>query len=168
MNPIRDLEIIASELALKDLQFITKRRDELRRKFDKLAKARMLTDDQRVLLEVCEKCATALKKKRWVRYEDWNDRECEQLNKLALLTAKPQIVLVNGQEQLPAIEEWVKNHGGDSRVIQYSASDPEFDPNPILNAGYNLLNLIRFYTVGEDEVKSWSIRKETQAPKAAS
>ena len=77
MDPVRDLEIISNELVAKDLQFIAKRREELKKKFDKLAKARMLQDDQKILLEVVEKVLLKLKAKCWVRFENWNDRECE-------------------------------------------------------------------------------------------
>lgn len=68
--------------------------------------------------------------------------------------------MINGSDQLGRIEDWVKKYGGDSKVIPYSAAE-DVNVNEILGAGYNLLNLIRFYTVGEDEVKSWSIRRET-------
>ena len=36
----------------------------------------------------------------------------------------------------------------------------------IIGEGYNLLNLIRFFTVGKDEVRSWSVRRNSTAPKA--
>ena len=75
--------------------------------------------------EVLEKTAKLLKAKCWVRFENWNDRECEQLNKLNLLTAKPQVYLINGSDQLGKIEDWVKKHGGDSKVICYSAADED-------------------------------------------
>ena len=45
MDPIRDLEIISNELVAKDLQFIAKRREEFKKKFDKLTKAKMLQDE---------------------------------------------------------------------------------------------------------------------------
>jgi obg-like ATPase 1 len=42
MDPIRDLEIISNELVAKDFQLISKRRDEFKKKFDRMQKAKML------------------------------------------------------------------------------------------------------------------------------
>lgn len=72
------------------------------------------------------------------------------------------------------IEGWVKQFGGDSRIIYFSAEHEEqiltqptaagkqvqqkTEIPKIIKSGYNILDLINFFTIGSDEVRSWSIR----------
>ena len=87
---------------------------------------------------------------------------------------------------LAGINKWVQEHGGGS-IIPYSIEfeqtifnmDPESKANylkdnnaismvnRIIKTGYHALSLIHFFTAGEDEVKCWTIRQGTKAPKAA-
>lgn len=129
------------------------------------------------------------------RYKDWNNKDIMFLNTLQLLTAKPVIYLVNmsrefyekkkafkGAKKLMA---WLKKNDPGAKVITYSVefeaavaakkrgeSVDVDDTRPsllqkIINAGYDVLGLQRFYTVGKDEVKAWTIKKGTTAKKAA-
>lgn len=76
------------------------------------------------------------------------------------------------------IQEWVKNFGGDSQIINFSVEYEEWlEKNPgknekselnnITQSGYKILDLIHFYTIGFDEVRSWTIRNGTSIQKAA-
>lgn len=115
------------------------------------------------------------------------------------MTAKPVVYLVNiGRDEyikkknkfLPAIMEYVKDHGG-GPVLPFSvefeaevlrnAGGPEKELrdkaaselgaptmiHKIVNCGYRTLQLVHYFTCGEDEVKCWTIRQGTLAPKAA-
>ena len=75
----------------------------------------------------------------------------------------------------PDIEKWIKNSSPDASAILFSVefeeenkNDPKSKINQILYEGYRLLNLIKFFTVGHDEVRSWTIKENIKAPKAAS
>lgn len=119
------------------------------------------------------------------------------INPLFLLTAKPVVFLVNLSEKdyirqknkhLPKIAEWVKEHATGDPIIPISVSFEErlsrFETlkeaeeeakklgtksalPKIITTMRKALNLGSFFTVGPDEVRQWTIRNGTKAPKAA-
>lgn len=148
-------------------------------------------------MECIDKLAALLGDGKEVRHGDWNGKEIDILNQLNLLTAKPVVFLVNiskanilkqQNKWFKDIKEWVaKNSAGDP-VIPYSATfeqeyaelkTPEEQKKfveeckvpsmmgRIITSGYKALKLVNFFTTGEDEVRSWSIRVNTKAPQAA-
>lgn len=126
-------------------------------------------------------------KGRDVRKGDWSSAQVNIINSLHLLTAKPMIYLVNTSEKdyvsqenkwLPKINEWVQENNKGDRVIPLSVSlesklvdmEPQEKeeylndlnitsqlPNVIL-AGYKSLDLIHYYTCGQQEVRAWTVR----------
>lgn len=84
---------------------------------------------------------------------------------------------------LPKVAEHIEKNLGGGKMIPYSATYeydvsrkkiipdgkdfPEGKFNKIIKSGYKVLNLMHFYTVGADEVRSWTVRKGTKAPIAA-
>jgi len=136
-----------------------------------------------------------MKKNQNVRDTTWTYKEIDILNKHLFFTAKAVVYLVNISEAdyinkknkyLGPIKKWVDTHGGGA-IIPYSAVYEKklFDLSPeerekfskekgagsalskIAKAGYAALNLIHYFTAGEDEVKCWTIRAGTKAPQAA-
>ncbi|ORY08243.1 GTP-binding protein PTD004 [Basidiobolus meristosporus CBS 931.73] len=135
--------------------------------------------------------------KKDVRKGDWSNKEIEIINGLMLITAKPVIYLANLSERdfirkknkwLPKIKGWIDEHNPGDQLIPFSAaleyrisllSTPEekaealkeagVDSNfpKIIVAGYKALQLIYYFTGGPDEVRAWTIRKNTKAPQAA-
>jgi obg-like ATPase 1 len=154
------------------------------------AKKEELEITQKVLKLVAED-------KKDVRKGDWNNKEVEIINSLQLLTAKPVIYLVNLSEKdyirkknkwLPKIKIWVDENNPGDPIIPFSASveyqhsilptkeekdkflsekDAQSAFSRIILAGYQALQLMYFFTCGPDEVRAWTIRKQTKAPKAA-
>ncbi|CAG8563172.1 1718_t:CDS:2 [Funneliformis caledonium] len=132
-----------------------------------------------------------------VRKGDWNNKEVEIINSLLLLTAKPVIYLVNLSEKdyirkknkwLPKIKAWIDENNPGDLLLPFSASfesqlsalstkeekekfmtekDAQSALPRIIVAGYQSLQLMYFFTCGPDEVRAWTIRKHTKAPKAA-
>eukprot|EP01053_Blabericola_migrator_P005001 Blabericola_migrator_1__5000@NODE_2599_length_2554_cov_137_698432_g1574_i1_p2_GENE_NODE_2599_length_2554_cov_137_698432_g1574_i1NODE_2599_length_2554_cov_137_698432_g1574_i1_p2_ORF_typecomplete_len407_score93_14YchFGTPase_C/PF06071_13/6e39MMR_HSR1/PF01926_23/1e27MMR_HSR1/PF01926_23/1_7e03FeoB_N/PF02421_18/1_2e07FeoB_N/PF02421_18/8_5e02Roc/PF08477_13/0_2Roc/PF08477_13/2_8e03Dynamin_N/PF00350_23/1_9MnmE_helical/PF12631_7/0_27MnmE_helical/PF12631_7/4e03AAA/PF00004_29/0_34_NODE_2599_length_2554_cov_ len=134
---------------------------------------------------------------KWISSRNWSAKEVDVLNDYQFLTAKPVVYLVNLSEAdfvrqknkwLAKIVQWVQaNLPGP--IIPYSAefeqklADMETEEekldymkshkieksmiNKIINTGYTTLNLIHYFTAGEDEVKCWTIRAGTKAPQAA-
>lgn len=190
IDPVEDLKIIFSELRAKDLERVNNYIENINK-----VTGRGLKKEQKDELEMCERFKESLEKGTDIRFGEWSGREVEFLNTLQLLTAKPSVYLVNLSEKdyirkknkwLPKIAEWVKENGGES-IIPFSAAFekmltemPEDEVEAyckeagatsqlpkIITTGFKAIQLIYFFTAGEDEVKCWQIRKGTKAPQAA-
>jgi ribosome-binding ATPase YchF (GTP1/OBG family) len=156
VNPLRDLEIINSELILKDLETVSKRIERL----EKEAKA----GDKKAQknLEILKKIYEKLNKGELI-FEFSNEPIVLELN---LLTAKKQIYLLNGKKE-EAPEELIlkiKSLGAD--YIVSNLKDADSLPELIVSA-YKILDLITFFTTGEKETRAWTIKRGTKAPEAA-
>ena len=156
VNPLRDLEIINSELILKDLETVSKRIERL----EKEAKAGDKKAEKN--LEILKKIYEKLNKGELI-FEFSNEPIVLELN---LLTAKKQIYLLNGKkEEVP--EELIlkiKSLGAD--YIVSNLKDADSLPELIVSA-YKILDLITFFTTGEKETRAWTIKRGTKAPEAA-
>lgn len=190
IDAVRDLDIIHGELMEKDKAVLKKNLEELER-----VVGRTNNKEAKEEKAVLDKVNELYEKNVNVRDQDWNYKEIDILNKYLFFTAKPVVYLVNISEQdyikkknrwLGKISAWVNEHGG-GKIIPYSvayeaklleASEEERVKiiketgadsalPKIINAGYHSLDLIHYFTAGEDEVKCWTIRKGTKAPGAA-
>ncbi len=156
VNPIRDLEIINTELILKDLEVVEKRLNsldsEVRRGDKKAAKNLEVLKNLKAELNNNE---LALK---------FSDEEI--VKELQLLTAKKQIYLLNGEEGdvSSELKEKIKSLGADY-VIQDLSQAEKIDD--LIKKSYEILDLISFLTTGEDETRAWTIKKGALAPEAA-
>jgi obg-like ATPase 1 len=193
VDPIRDLEIISTELIAKDKQAIVKSMEEVQKRLDK----KVVKEDmeEKALLE---KVLGYFEKGIWVKDGEWVAKEIYMLNKHFFLTAKPVVYLANIGEKgykskknkwLPQIAKWISENvkgtmipysaSYESKVVEECKTDQEARQefckaegapsmiNKIIKTGYNALHLIHFFTCGEDEVKCWTIRKGWLAPQAA-
>jgi obg-like ATPase 1 len=190
VDAIRDLDIIHGELMEKDKAVLLKNIEELTRVVN-----RTNNKDAKEEKAVLDKVQELYEKNVNVRDYEWNYKEIDILNKYLFFTAKPVVYLVNISENdyikkknkwLGKISTWVNEHGG-GKIIPYSvayeaklleATDEERTKivkdsgadsalGKIINAGYHSLDLIHYFTAGEDEVKCWTIRKGIKAPGAA-
>lgn len=190
IDPIRDIEIINLELALADLEQVTK----LYEKNAKLVK----TGDKSLIATVglLERVKEALENNRPARSVPLEGEEEEKIMKnLQLLTAKPVIYVANISEDevgkpdndmVKAVKEFAEKDG--AKVISLSAkieeelagleSDEreafkeelgitESGLEKLVATSYDLLGLMSFLTAGEKEVRAWTIKKGTKAPQAA-
>lgn len=192
VNPTRDFEIIRGELIAKDLEWAEKAVDRQAKAMRSKA-----TKEQKEEMATLEKVVALLKENKEVRHGEWGNKDIDVLNGLNMLTAKPVVFLVNittknfvnqQNKWFKDIKEWVtKNSPGDP-VIPYSATFeqkyaefetaeekqkfveeskvPSMMPR-IIQSGVKALKLVNFFTTGEDEVRSWSVRMNTKAPQAA-
>ena len=190
IDPIRDIEIINLELALADLEQVTK----LYEKNAKLVK----TGDKSLIATVglLERVKEALENNRPARSVPLEGEEEEKIMKnLQLLTAKPVIYVANISEDevgkpdndmVKAVKEYAGKEG--AKVISLSAKIEEelvgleseereafkeelgiteSGLEKLVATSYNLLGLMSFLTAGEKEVRAWTIKKGTKAPQAA-
>lgn len=192
VNPTRDFEIIRGELIAKDLEWVGKAVERL----NKAMRAKA-TKEQKAEEDCLNRVVAMLEDNKEVRHGEWKNTDIEILNGLNLLTAKPVVFLVNistknfkmqQNKWFKAIKEWVTSNSAGDPVIPYSATfeqeyaalDTEEEKKKfseeckvpsmmpkIIQSGVKALKLINFFTTGEDEVRSWSIRANTKAPQAA-
>ncbi|XP_054168039.1 obg-like ATPase 1 [Oppia nitens] len=191
VNPVRDIEIINEELRLKDEEQLMASIDKLGKtvlRGDKKDKA-----EYDILMKIKQ---LLVDEKKHIRYGEWNGNDIEILNKYLFLTSKPMIYLINLSEKdfirkknkwLIKMKEWIDTNDSGAAVILFSgivetklvsmsAEDKQrfLDENKtqsaldkIITTGYKALQLQYFFTSGKDEVKAWTIQKETKAPQAA-
>ncbi len=161
VDPMRDMDIINAELALKDLETVEKN-------FKKAeGEARSGIKGAQKDLEMLTKAKTALEQGKMLFTQEFADvRENEKVRLLNLLTAKPQLYLLNGTpNDVPAaLTEKIKAAGADYVVVDL-AGDPNL--SALITKAYDVLGLISFFTTGEDESRAWTIRNGAKAPEAA-
>ncbi|PWN48718.1 hypothetical protein IE53DRAFT_370369 [Violaceomyces palustris] len=132
VNPIRDMEIISTELRLKDIDWVEKALDAAK-KIARSAGNNSLEDRKKkedvAIIEKILKCVQ--EDNRDVRKAEWNNREIDIINDLKLLTAKPVIYLVNLSERdyvrkknkwLPKIKEWIDQNNPGDQLIPFSVA----------------------------------------------
>jgi hypothetical protein len=187
VDPLADIEVIDTELALADLGSVEKA-------FDRAAKASKAGDKdalrKRALLE---RVKTQLDQVRPVRALGLTEEEQRDIRDLHLLTAKPVMYVANvaengfeGNPLLTAIEARAAKEGAavvpvcaaiEAEIAQLEESDrAEFlaelklsEPglDRLIRAAYRLLGLQTFFTAGPKEVRAWTVRVGATAPQAA-
>ena len=155
-DPLRDLDIINTELVFKDLETVTKRLEKLER--DVRAGDKKAAQDATILRSVKEELEKGNLTKKY-KNEDI-------IRELGLLTAKEQVFLLNGEEShVPEeLKKKIEELGGKYVVIDL-ANAQKMDE--LITAAYEILDLISFLTTGEDETRAWTIERGWKAPQAA-
>ena len=188
IDPLHDIEIIDTELALADLATV----DKALARWSKVARAGGDKEAAR-LVAVLEKCRDALDQARPVRSLDLYEEEKALIRPLFLLTAKPTMYVANvredGFENNPYLDA-VRAHAEREKsivvpvcaAIEAEIADmPDEDKavfledmgmdepglNRVIRAAYKLLGLLTFFTAGVKEVRAWTVRAGATAPQAA-
>ena len=191
VNPVRDKEIIDTELQLKDLETVETRIGRVEKQAnvggDKLAK---------VELSLLQRYRQALSQGHSARtVEPATDEEAACAKNMFLLTTKPVLYVCNvddagavgGNAYVDAVREAISGEDAQLLIIsaQTEADIAELETyeekqlfledlgltqsgcDRLIKAIYSLLNLQTFITAGPMEVKAWTVRKGTKAPQAA-
>ncbi len=160
INPMRDMDIINSELMLKDLDTVQKRMAKTE------GEARTGNKEKVKELETLKIVLSSLEKEQMPYLLDKEILETPVMKELNLLTAKPQLYVLNGKES-DVSEELAKKIADMqcSYVVLDLGSEP--DLTPLITKAYTILNLISFFTTGEDETRAWTIENGWKAPQAA-
>ena len=190
VDPVRDIEIINTELCLADLESVDKRLQRIA----KLAKSG--DKDARVEAPILEKVSAALGDAIPVRAQGLTDDELEILKDLTLLTAKKSLYVANvgedevsdysGNEFVKQVEDYAAKEGSgvvvvsariESEIAELSDEEAtafladlgleESGLTKLIKASYSLLGLINYFTAGEMEARAWTIVEGTKAPQAA-
>lgn len=160
VDPLRDMGIINTELALKDLETVEKRLVSC------AAEARSGKKDAAAAVAIFQKIKEALMAGHSI-YEYADEPEVRPLQ---LLTAKRQICLLNGSSD--DVPETLKEELQKKNIPYVVASVVDEDGahnalNQLIREAYRTLNLISFFTTGEEETRAWTIRRGAKAPEAA-
>jgi hypothetical protein len=187
LHPQRDLEVLEQEMILLDLLAVQGRLERIAESIKRAKKG-----EERQALEaeqaLFERLQAALEAETPLRDLDIGDEEMNSLRGFGFLTLKPVLVLVNsGEERVPP-ERFVTYHHRHTVVMSLQGKlemeiaqldldeatvfMEEFDiAEPALSrmiqASYDLVGLQSFFTVGEDEVRAWTVRKGAAAVEAA-
>jgi len=172
VNPQRDIDIIEMEFALKDLETIEKRmvkikNDVKNKQKDALTEMSILKKYQEILQR------GNLRNKNFCSLSD--NESCDEIPGLQLLSTKPVIYLVNGSwDENPyknSVEVDLLTEAELSDLSTEEANElrdeEESGLDKLVRSAYSILNMITFFTTGEDETRAWQIKKETLAPQAA-
>jgi hypothetical protein len=189
VDPIRDAETVETELMLADLESLE------RRVLQMAKRARGGEREAKGQLVVAETVLAALREGRPARDVTLEPERQRELSGLQLLSAKPVLYVANVEEASAAlgnpesdrVAEYAARHGTGSVVISAAieaelaqladaVEKREFlaelgleEPGlaRVIRAGYTLLDLITFFTVGPKEAHAWTVEQGTKAPQAA-
>ncbi|AIM37457.1 redox-regulated ATPase YchF [Sphingobacterium sp. SG20118] len=190
VDPIRDKEIIDTELQLKDLDTVVKRIQ----KVEKMAKTGGDKDAKRTY-EILSVVKDHLEAGQSARTAAITEDDFEFIQDLALLTAKPVLYVCNvdeasvntGNAYVDQVKEAVKNENAqvliisaqiESEIAQLESFEErqmflddlglkESGVSKLIVAAYSLLDLATYFTAGVQEVRAWTIEKGFTAPQAA-
>ncbi|MBN2443348.1 MAG: redox-regulated ATPase YchF [Spirochaetales bacterium] len=184
-DPLKDMEIIRSELVLSDLVIIEKRLERITKDLSRGRSTPLLLKEQGVL----EKINTLLSEGNPINLENLNSEEQKLISGFRFLTLKPLFVILNSDEQSYGNNpELIKTIEETSHIIEFAGNfemelttlEPEEAAEFIKDMGitesarkrliafaFDLLGYMSFYTVGEDEVRAWTINKGDTALIAA-
>jgi len=191
VDPISDIEVIDTELALADMATV----DKQLAKYSKVAKSGqgLEAKEAKRLVDVLEKIQPALNQARPVRSVDLYPEERAVIRPLFLLTAKPTMYVANVEEhgfENNALLDQVRAHAAkesapvvaacakiEAEIADLSEEDmgifladmgmQEPGLNRVIRAGYTLLGLLTYFTAGPKEVRAWTVIEGSTAPQAA-
>ncbi len=187
VDPISDIEVIHTELALADMATVEKARER------HIQKSRSGDKEAAKLVAVLEKVQKALDGLHPVRTMPLDDEERALLKPLFLLTAKPALYIANVEEHgfegnalLDRVKAYAAKEGApvvaicaklESEIADLSGEEKEIfladmgmhEPglDRLIRATYDLLGLQTYFTAGEKEVRAWTVHKGDTAPQAA-
>jgi len=180
INPINDLETIKTEILLSDIDVIQKKLEKGKKKT--LSAKEIQAFEKK--LDLLNKGDESL--------NNFDEEEKKILNQIGLLSQKPKIIVCNVDEESVTngnkYTEIVKNNFPNEKVViicadiedQIMGLDKDERENfmkeiglnrtglnKLIREGYDLLNLDTYFTSGPEESRAWTVKKNTQAPKAA-
>lgn len=163
VDPLRDMEIVTTELALKDLESVTKFCAKSEAEARTGAKEAVQEHEALVKLMACLEQGDLPHARPEIMSLIRANKRISELN---LLTAKAQLYLLNGSEtDVPvALKERIKALQADFVVMDLAETA---DAGLLIRKSYEILGLISFFTTGEDETRAWTIRRGALAPEAA-
>jgi hypothetical protein len=190
INPLGDIEVINLELILADLQTVTKRQHSIGGEYRKGDKKAL------VEYEVLTRLISAFETGKLANSLDYTEPEKEIVRDLHLLTMKPILYVLNKKAGGKNLDEtkgelWDKlmkfmadtksgyvlvDAGIENELKEMSPEDKkemreglavtDDGIDLLIRKGYEILNLMTYFTTGEDETRAWTIKRGSTAPRA--
>ncbi|HAU29588.1 MAG TPA: redox-regulated ATPase YchF [Rhodospirillaceae bacterium] len=189
IDPLRDAETVETELMLADMESLEKRAVGFAKK------AQIGDKEAKEYMAVVGPVLAALQAGKPARKVELSEEQKPLFRQLQLMTAKPVLYVCNvnedaastGNEMTRRVEEMARQEGSatvvisaaiEAEIAQFATVEEktEFlatmgldEPglNKVIRAGYGLLDLITFFTVGPKETRAWTVRRGAKAPEAA-
>ncbi len=187
VDPQRDLELMEGEMILADLMTVENR---LARIEEGLKKGARGEERQRLFAEqtLFQTLRKALEAEQPLRDLDLDDEAQELLRGFGLLTLKPQLILLNSDEPVEDVTAILHYDHRQTHMLalqgELEMEIAQLEPDEaqlfleefeleepgrarVIRASYDLLGMQSFFTVGEDEVRAWTVRRGATAVEAA-
>ena len=178
VDPLKEKEILETELILKDLETIDKRINSVE------GETRAGKKEAMKELETLKRVKDFLENGKVLFEQDFTEDEALIISHYQLLTTKPRLYLLNGRDEEvkpEVIDEFRKNNWPylivdvatefeaagltkEERNAFGITQEPELDA--LIKKAYDILGLLTFFTTGLDETRAWTIKKGDKAPKA--
>ena len=189
IDPLSDIETINIELQLSDIETLEIKKNSLEKKSkqgDKVIKNQ---------ISIIEKLLANLSNLNFLQNNQYSEEDDQFINTLNLITNKPMLYICNvdensvqnGNELSKKVDEYAIKYNHNSVIVSASIESQiaelenkeekiemikEMGLNDttltkVIKSGYNLLDLINYFTCGPKETRSWTINKNTLAPQAA-
>lgn len=185
IDPLRDIGIMQTEFVLNDLIAVERKLERLKDEFRKGG-----TRDKAVIqreITLFEKLQESLENETPLRAHEFSDEETRVLSGFGFLSLKPMLIVFNLHESQAApafepahpknlaqvslqgkLEMDISQLPAEEAAMfleEYGIEEPSL--NRMIRLSYDLLGLRSFFTVGEDEVRAWTVRQGATAPQAA-
>jgi len=187
LDPLSDIEIINTELSLADLESVERAIERTEKRLKANEK------EARTRMAVLEKLKACLDEGHRARNVELTPEEKKLITDLHLITTKPVMYVANVSEEgfennpyLDVVRQKAETEnaevvpvcaGIEAEIVQLEESDrqefleelglEESGLAQVIRAGYALLELLTFFTVGKKEVRAWTVRSGSTAPQAA-
>lgn len=190
VDPLRDAEIIETELILADMESVEKRIQNLQKK------AKGGDKESKTTLDMAERVLKLLEAGRPAKELQLDDAEEKRtLRNMQLITAKPILYVCNVEEESVVdgnalskkVQDYMASKGAqavvvsakiESEIAQLETAEEkqefletlglsETGLTRVIRSGFELLDLITFFTIGPKEARAWTLRRHASAPQAA-
>jgi GTP-binding protein YchF len=189
VDPFQDIKFLETEFLLSDLAFLETRIEKLKKEVQKSKDEKLKRE-----IPVLEKCYAHCEKEQPLRSLILDENDLKLLSGYQLLTLKPLAIAINYDESsIPIVDEEIITINSqignsfatiipffakielelsqmgqeDQSVFMQDYGIKESALSKILRTSYELLGLHSFFTVGEDECRAWTIKKNFNAQQAA-
>ena len=189
IDPLNDIETINTELQLADIETLETKKNSLEKKSKQ--------GDKEILnqISIIKKIIENLNDLSSLQKNDFTEEENEFVKSLNIIAIKPMLYICNvdedsvqnGNEMSKKVSNYAntKNHNAvivsasiESQIAELENNEEKLEMikemglsettlSKVIKSGYNLLNLINYFTCGPKETRSWTIDKNTLAPQAA-
>jgi len=189
INPLDDIDTVATELKLADLETLQNKLNTLEKK------TKNGNREIKTQIKIVEQLQNQLNNDEKIDYQIFKEEDFIFYNSLNLITSKPMLYIcnvdensiINGNNFSNSIREKAKKESSETVIVSAATESQiaEFDNEndklemlkdlglnettlkKVIHAGYNLLSLITFFTCIPKETRAWTVNKNTIAPKAA-